>query len=48
MPKGTVFTTSVDGTSYQFVTNAVNTIAPSSGVYRFSNISVFEGTLSYF
>ena len=29
MPKGTVFTTSVDGTSYQFVTNAVNTISPS-------------------
>ena len=48
MPKGTVFTTSVDGTSYQFVTNAVNTIAPSSGVYRFSNISVFEGTLVTF
>jgi hypothetical protein len=48
MPKGTVFTTSVDGTSYQFVTNAVNTISPSSGVYRFSNISVFEGTLVTF
>jgi len=48
MPKGTVFTTSVDGTFYQFVTNAVNTIAPSSGVYRFSNISVFEGTLVTF
>ena len=29
MTKGTVFTTSVDGTSYQFVTNADFTIAPS-------------------
>jgi hypothetical protein len=48
MPKGTVFTTTVDGTSYQFVTSTVNTIAPSSGVYRFSNISINEGTLVTF
>jgi len=48
MPKGTVFTTSVDGTSYQFVTNAANTTTPSSGVYRFSNVSIYEGTLVTF
>ena len=48
MPKGTVFTTSVDGTSYQFVTNAANTITPSSGVYRFSSVSIYEGTLVTF
>src|SRR5210317_2252250 len=48
MAKGTTFTTSVDGTSYQFVTNAAHTITPSSGVYRFSSISVYEGTLVTF
>ena len=48
MAKGTTFTTSVDGTSYQFVTNAANTITPSSGVYRFSSVSIYEGTLVTF
>jgi len=48
MAKGTTFTTSVDGTSYQFVTNAAHTITPSSGVYRFSSIPVYEGTLVTF
>jgi len=45
MAKGTTFTTSVDGTSYQFVTNAAHTITPSSGVYNFSSIPIYEGTL---
>ena len=48
MAKGTAFTTTVDGTSYQFITNASHTISPSSGVYRFSNISIYEGTLVNF
>ena len=48
MTKGTVFTTSVDGTSYQFVTNADFTITPTSGVYRFSNVNIFEGSLTTF
>jgi hypothetical protein len=48
MDKGTVFTTSVDGTSYQFVTNATHTISPINGVYQFSNISIYEGTLTTF
>jgi len=48
MDKGTVFTTSVDGTSYQFVTNATHTISPTNGVYQFSNISIYEGTLTTF
>ena len=48
MAKGTTFTTSVNGTSYQFVTNAAHTITPSSGVYRFSSIPVYEGTLVTF
>jgi hypothetical protein len=33
MDKGTVFTTSVGGTSYQFVTNASHTLTPSSMVF---------------
>jgi hypothetical protein len=48
MAKGTSFTTTVDGTTYQFVTNASHTITPSSGVYRFSSIPVYEGTLVTF
>ena len=48
MNKGTVFTSSVNGTSYQFVTNANHTLTPSNGVYTFSNISVHEGTLTTF
>ena len=44
MAKGTTFTTSVDGVSYQFVTNAAHTITPANGVYRFSSIPVYEGT----
>jgi hypothetical protein len=45
MAKGTTFTTTVDGTTYQFLTNAAHTITPSSGVYNFSSISIYEGTL---
>ena len=45
MAKGTTFTTTVDGTTYQFLTNASHTIIPSSGVYNFSNIPIYEGTL---
>ena len=45
MAKGTTFTTTVDGTTYQFLTNASHTITPSSGVYNFSSIPVYEGTL---
>jgi len=45
MAKGTVFTTSINDTSYQFVTNASHILTPTNGVYQFSNIPVFEGTL---
>jgi len=48
MAKGTVFTSSISGTSYQFVTNAAHTITPSNGVYKFSSIPVYEGTLTTF
>jgi hypothetical protein len=45
MDKGTTFTSTVDGTTYQFVTNQVSTIAPLDGVYRFTDIIIYEGTL---
>jgi len=48
MDKGTTFTTTVDGVSYQFVTNAAHTLTPANGVYRFSSIPVYEGTLVTF
>ena len=48
MAKGTVFTTSVSGTSYQFVTNATHTTTPVDGVYQFSSIPIYEGTLATF
>ena len=48
MAKGTVFTSTIDGTSYQFVTNASTTISPLEGVYKFSSVPIFEGTLTTF
>ena len=43
-----MFTTTVDGTSYQFVTNAETTISPLEGVYKFSSVPIYEGTLVTF
>ena len=48
MNKGTVYTTSVGGTSYQFVTNQSYTVQPNAGVFQFDNVNVFEGTLVTF
>ena len=45
MAKGTAFTTTIDGTSYQYVTNKAVSITPTDGVYTFSNVDVYEGTL---
>ena len=44
MARGTKFTTTVDGTSYSFVNNADVSISPVDGVYKFSNLDIFEGT----
>ena len=44
MSRGTKFTTTVDGTNYSFVNNAAVSITPSDGVYKFSNLVVYEGT----
>jgi hypothetical protein len=43
--KGTTFTTSLNGTSYQYVTNEDYIISPTDGVYNFSNVEIYEGTL---
>ena len=48
MDKGTVFTTSISGQSYQFVTNQSYTVQPNAGVFQFDNVNVFEGTLVTF
>ncbi|MDB4335659.1 hypothetical protein OAA03_00200 [bacterium] len=48
MNKGTVFTTSVDDTSYQYVTNSDVTITPVAGIYKFNDLSIYEGTLVTF
>ena len=48
MSKGTVFTTTVNDVSYQYVTNSDFTITPADGIYEFSNIGIYEGTLVTF
>lgn len=48
MTKGTVFTTTVDGSTYQFINNADVVTTPVNGVYRFSNVTIYEGTLVTF
>ena len=48
MNKGTVFTTSVDDISYQYVTNSDITITPSAGIYKFNGVPIYEGTLVTF
>jgi hypothetical protein len=48
MSKGTNFTTNVDGTSYQYINNEDITITPANGVYTFSNVNLYEGTLVRF
>jgi hypothetical protein len=48
MSKGTVFTTTVENVSYQYVTNSDVTITPSSGIYKFSSVPIYEGSLVTF
>jgi hypothetical protein len=44
MNAGQQFTTTVDGTSYNFVTIGSKTISPVDNVYTFSNLKIYEGT----
>jgi hypothetical protein len=44
MPSGTIFTTSVNGVAYQYLTNEDYTITAVNGLYVFNNIDIYEGT----
>jgi len=44
MAKGTTFTTVIDRITYTFLTNEDITMQPTDGVYKFSNVSIYEGT----
>tara|TARA_B110000858_G_C17809649_1_gene480376 strand:+ start:1195 stop:3048 length:1854 start_codon:yes stop_codon:yes gene_type:complete len=48
MSKGTTFTSNVNGTSYQYINNEDITITPKDGVFTFSNVNLYEGTLVRF
>jgi hypothetical protein len=43
--RGTTFTTSVDEVTYNYVVKDATTITPTDGVYTFSNLPIYEGTL---
>ena len=45
MNKGSTLTTSVDDTTYQFVVNQSTSVTPTNGVFTFSNVPIYEGTL---
>ena len=44
MPAGTAFTTSIDGTSYQFVTTSTVTSTNTGNNIPFDSVTVYEGT----
>ena len=44
MARGTKFTTTVDSTNYSFVNNSSVSITPIDGVFKFSNLDIYEGT----
>ena len=45
MLKGTSFTSVVNNVNYQFVTNQEIIMSPQNGVYKFSGVDLYEGTL---
>jgi hypothetical protein len=48
MSRGTKFTTTVDSIAYNFVNNSEISISPVDGVYKFSNVTIQEGTFLNF
>jgi len=48
MNKGTSFTSVIDSVNYQFVTNQEIIMSPQNGVYKFSGVDLYEGTLVTF
>ena len=43
--RGTTFTTTVDEVTYNYVVKDATIITPTDGVYTFSNLPIYEGTL---
>jgi len=48
MTKGTVFTSTVNDTSFQFINNQDVITTPVDGVYKFADVEIYEGTLITF
>jgi hypothetical protein len=48
LSKGTTFETTVNETTYYFVNNSEVTTTPLNGVYKFSSVRIYEGTLVNF
>ncbi len=44
MAKGTSYSTTIDNITYNFITNEDITTTPTDGVYKFSNVNIYEGT----
>ncbi len=44
MAKGTPFSTTINSVQYNFLTNESITITPTDGVYKFTDVKIFEGT----
>ena len=44
MIKGTTFSTQIDQVSYTFLVNENITATPTDGIYKFSNVNIYEGT----
>ena len=48
MDKGTSFSATIENTDYSFITNEDIAMSPADGVYKFSNVTLYEGTLVNF
>ena len=48
MDKGTSFSATIENTDYNFVTNEDISMSPQDGVYKFSDVTLYEGTLVNF
>ena len=44
MTAGTLFSTTIDGTAYNFVTTSDNTATSDTGIFLFSEVPIYEGT----
>lgn len=48
MSRGTAFKTKIDNKTYSFVNTEAQTITPVSGVYKFENVLISQGTIREF